>query len=451
MAVDRSTPGCTVVGELQYETDRARFLGRGRTPADPAALDPGAGSRGRPARSSTRSSASGAAFRLAPGGSAVVGVHPGRGRLARGGAGAGRPVPRHQRRGPGLRAGLGPQPGRARPSELVARGCPPVPAAGVAPPLRRLGAAGRIRPCSRRTARASRPSGDGASRATGRSSWPGSPRRTSSRWPGSSWSRTPSSGSRAWSSTWSCSTRSGATTPTASASSSHELVRQAGGDDLADKPGGVFVIPERGTLGGRLDPARGRGPRRPRRSAGGSSAGQLDRVEWGRTLPEPLVASQPPGHWDDEPVCLPAGLQFANGLGGFTRRRPRVLRARPVSGCRRPASSTASRPHAVLPPPSCPPPPGSTSSPTPRSASSSPRRARASPGPATARPTASRPGATTRSPTPRREVVYLRDEDDRPDLVPDPPARPLARPRRSSATARATRSSRGTPTASSTS
>ncbi len=31
-----------VVGDLQYETDRGRFLGRGRTPADPAALDPGA-------------------------------------------------------------------------------------------------------------------------------------------------------------------------------------------------------------------------------------------------------------------------------------------------------------------------------------------------------------------------------------------------------------------------
>ena len=30
------------VGDPQYETDRVRFLGRGRTPADPAALDPGA-------------------------------------------------------------------------------------------------------------------------------------------------------------------------------------------------------------------------------------------------------------------------------------------------------------------------------------------------------------------------------------------------------------------------
>ena len=29
-------------GAVEYETDRARFLGRGRTPANPAALDPGA-------------------------------------------------------------------------------------------------------------------------------------------------------------------------------------------------------------------------------------------------------------------------------------------------------------------------------------------------------------------------------------------------------------------------
>jgi cyclic beta-1,2-glucan synthetase len=31
-----------VLGDLQYETDRARFLGRGRTPANPAVLEPGA-------------------------------------------------------------------------------------------------------------------------------------------------------------------------------------------------------------------------------------------------------------------------------------------------------------------------------------------------------------------------------------------------------------------------
>ena len=40
--VGRRPVPAALVGDLQYETDRARFLGRGRTPADPAALDPGA-------------------------------------------------------------------------------------------------------------------------------------------------------------------------------------------------------------------------------------------------------------------------------------------------------------------------------------------------------------------------------------------------------------------------
>ncbi len=41
-AVDRSARGGDAPGDVQYETDRARFLGRGRTVANPAALEPGA-------------------------------------------------------------------------------------------------------------------------------------------------------------------------------------------------------------------------------------------------------------------------------------------------------------------------------------------------------------------------------------------------------------------------
>jgi len=41
MAVDAASAGCTLVGEATFETDRAKFLGRGRTVAGPAALDPG--------------------------------------------------------------------------------------------------------------------------------------------------------------------------------------------------------------------------------------------------------------------------------------------------------------------------------------------------------------------------------------------------------------------------
>src|SRR5207245_2230270 len=40
-AVDGSARGGATVGDIQYETDRGRFLGRGRTPANPAALEPG--------------------------------------------------------------------------------------------------------------------------------------------------------------------------------------------------------------------------------------------------------------------------------------------------------------------------------------------------------------------------------------------------------------------------
>ncbi len=41
-AVDRATRGGTAIGPIQFETDRARFLGRGRTVANPAAVDTGA-------------------------------------------------------------------------------------------------------------------------------------------------------------------------------------------------------------------------------------------------------------------------------------------------------------------------------------------------------------------------------------------------------------------------
>jgi cyclic beta-1,2-glucan synthetase len=73
MAVDLSSSGCTPVGNLEYETDRARFVGRGRTLADPAALDPHGALSGTvgpvldPIFSLRRR------FRVAPGGSAVVG------------------------------------------------------------------------------------------------------------------------------------------------------------------------------------------------------------------------------------------------------------------------------------------------------------------------------------------------------------------------------------------
>ncbi len=71
-AVDASTRGSAALGDVQYETDRMRFLGRGRTVANPAAMDAGAVLSGTvgpvldPVVSIRRR------FRLQPGGSVVV-------------------------------------------------------------------------------------------------------------------------------------------------------------------------------------------------------------------------------------------------------------------------------------------------------------------------------------------------------------------------------------------
>ncbi len=71
-AVDASTRGSSAIGDVQYETDRMRFLGRGRTVANPAAMDAGAVLSGTvgpvldPVVSLRRR------LRIDPGGSAVV-------------------------------------------------------------------------------------------------------------------------------------------------------------------------------------------------------------------------------------------------------------------------------------------------------------------------------------------------------------------------------------------
>ena len=309
-----------------------------------------------------------------------------------------------------------------------------------------------MRPCSRRTGWASRPSGDTASRATGRSSWPGSPSRPSSPWPGSSWSRTPSSGSRAWSPTSSLLDEERRQRRRASASSSARWSREAGADDLPTSRGGLRARREQACPRTRFDPARGGGPRRPRRRPGRSCRpARPHRVG-------PVAARGPgshpaaQGHWDDEPVRLPSDLAVRQRPGRLHPRRPRILPAHPRPRARTPTSlERPARPPGRRPSASCRRPPGSTSSPTPtfgflvsegglgihlggQQPDQPPDALEQRPG--------HRPPRRSRLP-PRR--------GDRRDLVPDPPARPLARPRRSSATARATRSSSGTRTASSTS
>ena len=95
------------------------------------------------------------------------------------------------------------------------------------------------------------------------------------------------------------------------------VVRADGGSDRIDQPGGVFVLKSAVMQDDEktLIQAAARvvlvGDR-------GSLASQLDRTEWHHPLQGPLAVSHDRTKWDDEPVRLPADLLFANGLGGFT-------------------------------------------------------------------------------------------------------------------------------------
>ena len=106
-----------------------------------------------------------------------------------------------------------------------------------------------------------------------------------------------------------------------------DALRAAGAADLADKPGGVFIRkaeqmpePDKALIqaAARVVLVGDRGP----------LSGQLDRLERSSTLPAPLVAPAAPGAWSDDPVDLPPDSLFPNGFGGFSARRPRVSRAR---------------------------------------------------------------------------------------------------------------------------
>ena len=209
-AVDRSARGGAAVGEVQYETDRMRFLGRGRTLANPAALDPGAVLSGTVGPVLDPIFCLRRRLRLEPGGSAVVALVTA---VAESRAEALALADQYREAGAASRA-----------FELAwahsqvehrhhgdRRGRAPVPAAGVARDLRRQCPARRaVDP--RRQPPGPAGSGGLASRATGRSCWPGSPSRRASAGAASSWPRRPTCGPGAWSSTWSCSTRSRAAT-----------------------------------------------------------------------------------------------------------------------------------------------------------------------------------------------------------------------------------------------
>jgi cyclic beta-1,2-glucan synthetase len=96
-----------------------------------------------------------------------------------------------------------------------------------------------------------------------------------------------------------------------------ELVKSTGGLEIEDQAGGVFVCKAVGMLESErtLLQAAARVVLPGNR---GSLADQLDRAERRAPLGRPLEPVRAPIGWNDEAVCLPPGLLFPNGLGGFT-------------------------------------------------------------------------------------------------------------------------------------
>jgi cyclic beta-1,2-glucan synthetase len=97
----------------------------------------------------------------------------------------------------------------------------------------------------------------------------------------------------------------------------HAAARDARGEEMIDRPGGIFLI-ERGGLDDDQARALESAARVVFDGARGLLAAQLDRIERLRAMPEALVVTHSPGSWNDEPASIPADLQFFNGLGGFT-------------------------------------------------------------------------------------------------------------------------------------
>ena len=315
-AVDRSTRGGAALGEVQYETDRARFLGRGRTVANPAAMDPGAVLSGTvgpvldPVVSLRRR------LRIEPGGSAVVAIvtafaesrdealamadqfrEVGAATRAFELAWAHIQVEHRHHDRSGEDAHLYQRLAshiifagsalRADPSVLAAQ--PPGPARALA--VRHLG-----RPADRAGADRRRRRGAAGPAARGRARLPAAPRPGVRPGPAR---------------------RGGGQLPRRDEPELLDAVRAAGSADRIDQPGGIFV---------RRASQMSEDERVLLQAAArvvlvgdrGSLASQLDRTERHTPPPARLAATRDPGGWADEPVAPPAGLLFANGLGGFT-------------------------------------------------------------------------------------------------------------------------------------
>ena len=96
-----------------------------------------------------------------------------------------------------------------------------------------------------------------------------------------------------------------------------ELARSGDSRDLVDKPGGIFV--RAGSKVGDADKVLLRSYARVVLAGDrGTLAAQLDRIERVRPLPEPLVAADAAVRYPDGSSLRPDDLRFANGLGGFS-------------------------------------------------------------------------------------------------------------------------------------
>ena len=344
----------------EYETDRARFLGRGRTPGRPGGARPGRDALGDDRRrSSTRSSASAGGSGSSRAASAVVAFTTAVADIARGGPGPGRPVPRDRAPSPGPSSWPGPT---ARSSTGTGAGRPRRPTCSSGWPSHVIFAGSALRADAGRAGREppgpARPLAATASRATGRSSWPGSPTATSCRWPGSCSPPTPTCGSRGWSSTSSSSTSSRRATSTSCTSSCIELVRA----ERRARPGrqaGRRLRPQGGAdARGRPDPAPGRRPGSSWSATAARSPASSTGSSGSAPCPSPWSphARPTPDRGDAEPVA-PPDLAVRQRPRRLHARRPRILRDRAGRAPARRPPQRQGRPPEPRPGRSCPPAP----------------------------------------------------------------------------------------------
>ena len=122
-----------------------------------------------------------------------------------------------------------------------------------------------------------------------------------------------------------------------------DLVRSSHSADLIDQPGGVFVR-DADALGPEATALLRAAARVVLVGGRGSLAAQLDRAERPHPLPPPLETTKSRAAWDDPEVDLPADLAFANGLGAVPRpMAANIVVPRPAGGGARPCVGMAGR------------------------------------------------------------------------------------------------------------